>query len=107
MSDDDIYDLPPPVQEVSASPLDSSRVCSKCGQEGRVVSNELGVNVFCNHCKTHWPVSMAKVQEGAVALMPRGLSKQTLVEPDTSIAFEDDEEETEHETRRWEEPKKG
>jgi hypothetical protein len=60
--------------------------CPDCGQKGRTVTNSGGVNVFCNQCKKHWPISSTpRARELPVAL-PRGLSKQTLVEPDWSLA---------------------
>ena len=59
--------------------------CQKCGQKGRTVSNHNGVNVYCNTCKIHWPISRTRGKEIPMTA-PRGLSKQTLVEPDWSMA---------------------
>jgi len=87
--DDDVQEgLPEDLPEIGgrthvASALDRSRNCPKCGTEGRIVSNYLGVNIHCNACKTFWPVSrpLNPIQIDP-ASMPRGLSKQTLTEPD-------------------------
>ena len=62
--------------------------CRACGQKGRTVSNSGGVNVYCNTCKTHWPISSAPLAKEVPLSQPRGLSKVTLVEPDWGIATE-------------------
>jgi ribosomal protein L37AE/L43A len=60
--------------------------CPKCGQKGRTVTNSSGVNVFCNKCKIHWPISSAPLAKEVPMSTPRGLRKETLVEPDWSMA---------------------
>ena len=80
----------------SQDQLKGARVCKKCGQEGRVISDGIGVRVFCNRCKIHWPISGPRAQPTRDVLPDRGLSKHTLVPVDTSIAYEDDEEEWEY-----------
>ena len=61
-------------------------LCPQCGQKGRTVANSSGVNVFCNACKIHWPISGIPVAKQIPLTAPRGLSKQTLVEPDWNMA---------------------
>jgi len=74
-------------------PLEKFRMCPKCGVEGTVVSNSSGVNVRCRVCKDWWPVSGSRAPDKRLPLTaPRGLSKQTRVTPDVSIAFDPDEE---------------
>ena len=90
--EDDPNGLPDVQARKPKSNLDNSRVCEKCGNEGRVVSNDLGVNVHCNVCKRWWPISGTRAPDKRMPLTaPRGLSKQTRVTPDVSIAFDQDE----------------
>lgn len=63
--------------------------CPDCNQEGRVVSNHLGKNVYCGPCKKRWPITSVARGERMTPTSPRPLSKETLVEPDWSKAFED------------------
>jgi hypothetical protein len=84
--------LPPVKKPSSTDPdrpgLDRSRFCSDCGNEGRVVSNSNGVNVYCGPCKKHWPVSSRPFGGGDAASVPRGLSKHTWIEPEWDKATE-------------------
>jgi hypothetical protein len=73
------------------SALDRLRICPKCNKEGRVVSNSLGRSVTCNPCKFSWPIStlpMDQMTKPEDTL--RGLSKQTVVEPDWDMAYDDE-----------------
>lgn len=70
--------------------LRNMRLCPTCKREGRVVSNTLGVNVYCGPCKIHWPIANTPLLPEAPILMPRGISKQTHVEPDWNMAYDDD-----------------
>jgi hypothetical protein len=102
--EDDIFGIPAPAREVNESPVDKARFCAACGAEARIVSNRLGRTAFCGPCGTSWPISGPVVPPHAeAAYLPRGLSKQTLLEPDYSMAYEDDEEDQLYETKRWEE----
>lgn len=102
--DEEIFGLPAPAQEVNENPVDKARLCQACGAESRVVSNRFGRTAYCGPCGTQWPISGPVVPPHAeAAFLPRGLSKSTLVEPDYSIAFEDDEEDQLYETKHWEE----
>lgn len=93
VEDDDPTDLPEAPGRVSGDPLAKFRHCKKCGVEGRVVSNSSGVKVICPVCKDWWQVSGSRSPDKRMPLTaPRGLSKQTRVTPDVSIAFEPDEE---------------
>jgi hypothetical protein len=60
--------------------------CQTCGEKGRVVSNRSGVNVFCNTCKIHWPISSVSLAKDLPVTAPRGLRKETIVEPDWTMA---------------------
>lgn len=86
----------PPVQERTSgrdagfdSALQKARLCPGCGKEGRVVSNRLGVNVYCGPCKRHWPVTNGPLRPETPVSVPRGFRKQTLVEPNWDLAFDD------------------
>ena len=68
--------------------LKGVRICTKCGREGRIVSNNNGVNVFCK-CGYHWPISAAAVNPAAPLMPSRGFHKTTLVEPDWDNAYTD------------------
>ena len=70
--------------------IDRARICEGCGREGRVVSNQWGVNVHCGPCKRHWPIANSPLKPESPAALPRGISKRTSVEPDWNVAFEDD-----------------
>ena len=92
-SNDGPDDLPEIAGKPHVSNLEKFRYCHKCGVKGRVVSNSSGVNVHCPQCKDFWPVSGSRAPDKRMPLSaPRGLSKQTRVTPDVSIAFEHDEE---------------
>jgi hypothetical protein len=103
--------LPPPVRKGDKKPtglpvvnshraahqenqIPNVRFCKKCREEGRgevegrVVSNSLGVNVYCR-CGYQWPISSAALAPAMPDTMPRGLRKETWVEPDWNLAFED------------------
>jgi len=67
----------------------NARICPGCGREGRAVSNRLGVNVHCGPCKRHWPITNSALRPETSEALPRGFSKQTRVEPNWSIAFDD------------------
>jgi len=69
--------------------VDKARLCPKCGREGRVVSNRLGVNVHCGPCKIHWPITNSPLRPETPSAVPRGFSKHTLVEPDWNMAFDE------------------
>lgn len=81
---------PPPVVEPNKDPLAEARICPSCGKEGRVVSNYLGTNVFCGPCKRHWPIASSAKNETVIPNLPRGLRKETRVEPDWDMAFDED-----------------
>jgi len=82
--------LPRPGAQAAGSPAQLAaknvRICKSCGKEGRVVSNSVGVNVWCQ-CGNRWPISSSPVAPPMVEQLPRGLSKQTLVEPDWELAY--------------------
>lgn len=85
-----------PKADPTATPIlkktvDRTRHCKQCGQEGRVVSNSTGVNVYCGPCKIHWPISATPYSSGIPITGPRGLRKETIVEPDWNIADEEDD----------------
>jgi len=93
LEDDEPEGLPEVPDKTAKDTLKDFRVCPKCGVEGTVVSNSSGVNVRCRVCKNWWPVSGSRAPDKRLPLTaPRGLSKQTRVTPDVSIAFEPDEE---------------
>jgi hypothetical protein len=70
--------------EVSA--IEKFRACPDCNQETRIVSNFSGVTAYCGPCKKSWPISSMPRASILPVALPRGLSKQTLVEPDWSRA---------------------
>ena len=77
----------PGVQAEDLTAAREARIkCPQCGQKGRTVSNSGGVNVYCNACKIHWPISGMPVAKHVPLTAPRGLSKETIVEPDWSMA---------------------
>lgn len=81
-------DLPEAECEAKLTALDASRNCMKCGQEARIVSNHLGVRAYCGPCKIDWPVSGPLATPMPLSL-PRGITKQTMIPPDTQLAYED------------------
>ena len=78
--------LPQATEEDTTAARETMITCPDCGEKGRTVSNSLGVNVYCNKCKTHWPISAMPRARVVPPTMPRGLTKQTVVEPDWSLA---------------------
>ena len=84
--------LPPidsSVAQRNTSALDRSRMCPDCGQEVRLVSNNDGLRAFCGPCRKNWPISSTPMAVMIMPTMPRGLSKQTLIEPEWDRAMDD------------------
>jgi hypothetical protein len=71
------------------TPWDRARQCDTCGEDGRVLSDGSGIRIFCNTCKKQWPVSSSSLRPLAIPGPGRGLSKETVVEPDWSKAYDD------------------
>lgn len=101
----DLPDLPSenPVQKVRG--IDKSRICEKCGKtekEGvRVVSKiGMGVRAYCL-CGHSWGIALSSPNPPIPVTTGRGLSKETLVEPDWNLAFENLDANTEYK-RSWE-----
>jgi hypothetical protein len=83
-------------QQAPHSISTNARICTKCGQEGRVVRNGGMKFMYCNPCKVHWPVGPAHTPAPVpVASEARGFHKQTLLEPDWGLAYQDDDDESE------------
>lgn len=80
--------LPPVKRIASEDNREAVRFCSQCKQEGRVISNQYGIHIYCNTCKKWWPISSSPLTSTALPSPMRGLSKVTLVEPDWNMAFE-------------------
>jgi hypothetical protein len=80
--------------EPKKSAARDARICRQCGNPGRTVSNSSGVGVFCDQCKINWTISMVPMRKDIPTDIygPRPLVKRTLVEPDYSLAFDDEEE---------------
>jgi hypothetical protein len=68
---------------------DRARICKKCGQEARIVSNNTGVQAYCGPCKINWPISSQPYKVDLPITAGRGLRKETIVEPDWDMAFQD------------------
>lgn len=73
------------------SNFEKSRNCPQCGKPGRIVSNYLGVNGHCGPCKIHWPVANSPLRPEIPSSLPRGLHKETYVEPDWTSAINGDD----------------
>ena len=84
--------LPPidsSMKEDDRPALDKARYCPTCRREARIVSNTYGIEAYCGPCKKNWPISSTSNVLMTAPNLPRGLSKQTLVEPDWNRAQED------------------
>ena len=68
--------------------IDRCRFCPACHAEARIVSNSSGITAYCGPCHTFWPIASQSSMLATPPSLPRGLSKQTLVEPDWSMALE-------------------
>lgn len=97
------YTAPKPARERSSRPIDAGRYCQKCGQEARIVSNQMGVTAYCGPCGTQWGISGPRFIPPDAVMLPRGLSKRSSVSMDTSIAYESDGEDQPYEPKSWEE----
>lgn len=65
------------------------RVCNVCGKgNARISSNYSGVAAHCT-CGNSWPLASSSLAPSFPVAPDRGLSKQTLVEPNWDLAFED------------------
>jgi hypothetical protein len=87
-------DLPEVKEKASGNPIDLGRTCPTCKGEARVVSNRNGVRAYCGPCKQDWAISGPR-DKVMPHTLPRGISKQTLVQPDWEMAYEftDDDDE--------------
>lgn len=89
--------LADPTEEADETPaLQSERVrtCDKCGKKAfRLSSNRHGVMAYCS-CGYRWAIAAQPLGGSLPLAPPRGLSKQTLIEPDWDKAFVDLEGET-------------
>ena len=85
---EDLPELPTIEVQPRQRALDTARKCDKCGKEGRVVSNRNGVRAYCV-CGFNWGISLMALQPSLPLTGGRGISKETLVEPDWSLADED------------------
>jgi len=81
--------LPPVPRATGSTALERNRLCPKCKEEGRTISNSLGLSVFCNKCKFSWPITSAPLDPKDELTEPRGLTKRTIVEPDWDMAWDD------------------
>jgi len=81
------------------SAIDAARICPHCksGKGVRIVSNSYGVHAHCGPCKRHWPISSAPLAPELPPEPPRGLHKETLVEPNWDKAFDEIEEDVTNE----------
>lgn len=97
----DIPDLPAAEGFLEDDPKDSCRVCRQCGRDARIVSNRLGVQAYCGHCKIDWPVSGPRAPSLPIT-PPKSFSREALIDQthDYSKAFEPDEEEHEQSKKR-------
>jgi len=76
------------IDETPAVRSEQAKICDKCGKKAyRVSSGAGGVAAYCT-CGHWWAISSRPVGGTLPVTPPRGLSKQTLVEPDWDKAFE-------------------
>ena len=84
MADRDKLDPPPPLPEPEVQgqvdPFKAGRTCQKCGGEARIVSNQYGIQAYCDSCKLDWPISNPAVYNIPPILPGRGFHKVTLVD---------------------------
>lgn len=82
----------PPVRGASThQEQDASRVCEKCASESvRIASGFDDVRAYCRECGHSWAISLAALTTVPMATMERGFRRETLVEPDWNIAYEND-----------------
>ena len=79
--------------------IEKARTCPHCksAKNVRIVSNQHGVNAICGPCKRHWPISAAPLAPQMPEALPRGLHKQTIVEPQWEKAYDEIEEDVTNE----------
>ena len=74
--------------EVPTFRQEKARICDKCGnKEPRIVSNSLGVSAHCP-CGNKWAFTTRPMAPAIPMAPARGIGKQTLVEPNWDMAFE-------------------
>lgn len=95
MADDkDLVGLPEsdPDEEYVGTPAiqsEQAKICDKCGERAsRVASTGSGVTAYCA-CGYWWAITARPLANSLPMAPPRGLSKETLVEPDWDKAYED------------------
>ena len=91
VDEEDIPELPEAVELAGSEMpvLEKGRFCPACKKEARIVSNSSGVSGHCVGCRTSWPLSSAALRPPMPIATPRGLRKETRVEPDWNMAFDD------------------
>jgi hypothetical protein len=77
-----------PETQEKENPINKGRRCPQCKKEARVVSNRSGVQAYCGPCKIDWPISSAARGAEVPLSAPRGLRKETIVEPDWDKAYD-------------------
>src|SRR5574337_1146500 len=87
-------DLPAAQEAVDASEgkliPDVSRICPSCGKEAsRIVSNLNGRQGYCGPCKVDWPIGPPVASIGLPIKGRNATGKQSVVQPDWNLAFED------------------
>jgi hypothetical protein len=77
------YTEPPAIR------AERTKICDKCGERAsRIASNNMGVTAYCS-CGHWWAITVRPLANAMPISPPRGLSKETLVEPDWGKAYED------------------
>lgn len=65
--------------------------CDKCGStEIRIGHNQFGIRAYCTSCKHQWGIAATTGSPRVPTYAGRGMSKETLVEPEWGLAYEDD-----------------
>ena len=70
------------------SAIEKARICPTCKGKTRIYTNSSGRFAHCGSCKTHFPISLGPAAQEITMTFPRGLHKQTFVEPDWNKAFD-------------------
>lgn len=87
---EELVEVQPP-EEVAVPTTQQERQCDRCGsKELRIGHGMQGIRAYCISCKNEWGIAATTGSRSIPTYGGRGMSKQTLVEPDWGLAYEDD-----------------
>jgi hypothetical protein len=80
-AEENVPDLPEPEVVLKGQEFNVKlRYCVKCGKEARILSNQYGIQAFCDSCHIDWPISNPAIYQMDSPTPPRGIHKVTSID---------------------------